>query len=303
MLAALSLLWGIAFVGIKQSLRELSPTTLTILRFAIADVLLLGVMLVAPATRPRFSRADAWRLAVIGVCGVPGYHLALNWGERRTGASIASLIIASAPVMVALLSIAVLHERASARRWLAIALAFGGVAILALRSGGDTGRASIGGVLVTAIAAAAWAVYTIVAKPLTGRASPVQVTAAGMFIGSAMLLPLVRGQTVREIGGLSVENWGWMLLLGAGSSVLGYFIFVWALERLGATRVAVSLYSVPVVALLASWLILDEKLGPSIFLAGAMVIAGIALAQQEKRTPVPLPPPEEPVVAPSTREI
>jgi drug/metabolite transporter (DMT)-like permease len=48
MLGALSLLWGIAFVGIKETLRELSPTTLTIVRFAIADVCLIAMMAVIP---------------------------------------------------------------------------------------------------------------------------------------------------------------------------------------------------------------------------------------------------------------
>jgi tellurite resistance protein TerC len=125
MLGVLSLLWGFAFVGIKEVVEEISPSTLTILRFAIADVCLIVIMAFAPATRPRFEKRDWWRVAVLAITGVPMYHLSLNWGEQRTSASVASLIVATAPVMVALLSAAILRERTPARRWIGIALAFG----------------------------------------------------------------------------------------------------------------------------------------------------------------------------------
>lgn len=294
MLAALSLLWGFAFVGIKEVVREVSPTTLTILRFAIADVCLIA-MAFARSTRPRFERRDWWRVAVLAITGVPMYHLALNWGEQRTSASVASLIVATAPVMVALLSAAVLRERTPARRWLGIALAFGGVAVLAFANGSAHGSTSLVGVAVSILAPVSWAVYTIVAKPLTERASSIQVTAGGMLAGSLTLLPFLSGRTFEEIGGLSASGWGWMLLLGVGSSVAGYFIFVWALRRMDATTVSVFLYAVPVVALLASWLLLDEQLGISVAVAAALVITGVSLAQQEKRRALAVT--EEPVVA------
>jgi drug/metabolite transporter (DMT)-like permease len=290
MLGGLSLLWGLAFVGIKEVLGELSPTTLTILRFAIADVCLFAVMAAVPSTRPRFERRDVWRIVVLGITGVPMYHLALNWGEQRTSASIASLIVATAPVMVALGSAAVLRERVTARRWFGIVLAFGGVAVLAAAHRTSGGGTSVAGVIVSMLAPVSWAVYSIVAKPLTERASSLQVTAAGMLIGSIALLPFVSARTFREIGGLSAGGWAWMVQLGVGSSVLGYFIFVWALARMEATKVAVFLYAVPVVALGAAWLILDEPLGASVLVAAALVIAGVVLAQQDPgRRPATVP--------------
>lgn len=298
MLGVLALLWGIAFIGIKEALSELSPATLTILRFGIADASLLAVMAVWPAARPRLHRADLWRLIVLGVTGVPGYHLALNWGEQRTSASIASLIVATAPVMVALGSAAVLGERATARRWVGIALAFSGVAVLAFGDSSGSGSTSLVGVLVSVVAPLMWALYVIVGKPLADRASAIQVTAASMLIGSAFLLPFVSGRTTSEIAALSASGWGWMLLLGLGSSVAGYFIFVWALGKMEATKVSVFLYAVPVVALVAAWLLLDEELGASLILAAAMVIAGLALAQQDKKKPVLALPGEEPLAAP-----
>lgn len=296
MLGVLSLLWGFAFVGIKEALDELSPATLTILRFAIADVTLLAIIAAWPASRPRFPRGNRWRLVALGVTGVPGYHLALNWGEQRTSASVASLIVATAPVMVALGSAALLGERGTLRRWAGIALAFGGVAVLAFADGSAGTSTSLTGVLVSIIAPLMWAAYVIVGKPLADRESAVRVTAGSMLIGSLCLLPFVSGETFREIGGLSLGGWLWMIQLGLGSSVLGYFIFVWALGRLDAVKVSVFLYAVPVVALVSAWAILDEKLGVSLVFAAVMVIAGVILAQQDKPGETP-PPLEEPLPA------
>jgi drug/metabolite transporter (DMT)-like permease len=102
-----------------------------------------------------------------------------------------------------------------------------------------------------------------------------------MLIGSVGLFPFLSGGTVREIADLSSGGWGWMILLGAGSSVAGYFIFVWALGKMDATKVSVFLYGVPVVALIAAAIMLGEDLGPSVILAAALVISGVVLAQQE----------------------
>ncbi|MGH2792991.1 MAG: DMT family transporter [Actinomycetota bacterium] len=302
MLGVLSLVWGLAFVGIKELLEELSPSTLTILRFAIADVALLAIMAFWPDARPRFPRSDLWRLVALGVTGVPGYHLALNWGEQRTSASVASLIVATAPVMVALGSAALLGERGTVRRWIGIALAFGGVAVLAVADGSSGTKTSVIGIVVTIVAPLMWAAYVIVGKPLADRASAVRVTTASMLIGSLFLLPLVSGETFREIGGLSGGGWAWMLQLGLASSVLGYFIFVWALGRMEAVKVSVFLYAVPVVALISAWLILDEKLGVSLVFAAIMVIAGVVLAQQDKPRETP-PPLEEPLAAPTHSDL
>jgi drug/metabolite transporter (DMT)-like permease len=283
MLGALAIVWGTAFVGIKEALRELSPATLAVLRFAIADVCLIVVLAAMPSARPRFARRDLWRLIVLGITGVPMYHLSLNWGEQRTSASVAALIVATAPVMVALLSAAVLRERTSPRRWAGIALAFSGVAILAVSQRTHGASTSFAGVAVSLLAPVAWAVYSVVGKPLAERASAVQVTAAGMFIGTIALAPLVSRRTFHEVAGLSAAGWGWMLQLGIASSVAGYFIFVWALARMDATKVSVFLYAVPVVALVTSWIVLDEPLGASVLIASVLVISGVVLAQQERR--------------------
>jgi drug/metabolite transporter (DMT)-like permease len=136
---------------------------------------------------------------------------------------------------------------------------------------------------VTVIAPAAWAVYTIVAKPLIARAGALRVTATTIVLGSLIVFPLARARTFDELSQLRASGWGWLLFVGIGSSVGGYVLFVWVLGRMHATQASALLYAVPVVAVLAAWLVRGEPLGWIVVLAAAMVIGGVALVQRAPR--------------------
>ena len=289
-LAALALLWGLAFVGIKETLAELSPTTLTLIRFAIADVTLLGVMVFMPGARPKLPRAQRWRILILALTGVPLYHLPLNWGETRTTAQVASLIVAMAPVLLAVGAVIFLKERLTAARIVGIASAFAGVVILTLGTPqGGAVQITPAGVLAVAIAPIAWTVYTLVAKPLMRETQPLRVTSSTILIGSLTLLPLISGDTFSELGAASPKTWAWLALLGIGSSVVGYLLFIWLIQHVDASQSGIVLYLVPIVGVLASGLILDEPLGWAVIVAAILVIGGLALTQ---RTAPQVPAPE-----------
>lgn len=285
LMVAVSLLWGIAFIGIKEALAYLSPSTLTLLRFAVADAGLLVMALLWRGARPA-SPAGEWpRLLALAVLGIPVYHLAITWGEDRTSAGAAALIVATAPVMVAVLSAVVLRESVPARRALGIALAFGGVAVLSLKGSPAPGQQAtqISGVLVAMLSPISWAVYTVLARPLLQRVPAMRMTATVFLIGGVTLLPLVRASTFREAAAMPASGWAWVTFLGLGSSVAGYLVFNLALARMEAAKVAVFLYMVPVVALLTAAVILDEPLTRWVALAAAMVVGGVVITERERR--------------------
>lgn len=289
-LGALALLWGLAFVGIKEALHELSPTTLTLLRFAIADLTLLVVAAALPAARPTFPKGQRWRLLALAATGVPLYHLPLNWGETRTTAQVASLIVAMAPVLLAIGGVVLLGERMTTQRILGIGAAFAGVVVLTLGTPQSaTVRITPAGVLAVAIAPIAWTAYTLVAKPLLRIAQPLQVTTTTLLLGSLTLLPLFSGATVDEVRAAGATTWWWALLLGIGSSVVGYLLFVWLIQHVDASESGIVLYLVPIVGVTASGILLDEPLGWAVAVAAVLVVGGLALTQ---RTPPAIPAPE-----------
>lgn len=289
-LVALAVLWGFAFVAIKETLVELSPTTLTLARFAIADVTLLLLMPFLPAARPSLPSADRWRYVVLALCGVPLYHLPLNWGEQHTTAQVASLIVSTAPVLLAAGGVMFLGERLTWTRIAGITASFAGVIVLTLgtpQSGGI--RITAGGVAAIATAPIVWAVYTIVAKPLMRTADPLRVTTTTILLGSVTLLPFISVQTFRELGAASTGTVGWLVLLGIGSSVLGYLLFVWLIRHMDASQTGAVLYLVPIVGVTASGFILDEPLGWAVIVAAILVITGLTLTQRTQRPPAVVP--------------
>src|SRR5256886_17514612 len=126
------LVWGLAFVAIKQALVYMSWITLTFLRFAVAAMLFVGSLAARRQLRPAPRRADLPRLTLLAFVGFTGYHLFLNLGETdpTVTAGTAALIIASTPAFIAVLAASLLRERLRRFQVQGIALAFAGLGVM-----------------------------------------------------------------------------------------------------------------------------------------------------------------------------
>lgn len=141
---AMLVLWASAFPAIRSTLLFFSPGALALLRFLFASATLGGVSAVRGLPRPR--REDLPTVLALGVLGITVYHLSLNYGSRTVTAGAASLLIASAPMITALLARLLLGERLPRRAWIGVLLGFGGIVLITLgragRSAWSPGRSS-----------------------------------------------------------------------------------------------------------------------------------------------------------------
>lgn len=137
------MLWGGNFAAIRFLLEELEPLDVVFVR-GVGAAGFFGVALLLTG-RPwlGLSWREVGRLAVIGVLGVTVVNVAVAFGQNRLPASLASLIVTSNPVFVALISRAVLGEALGARKVGGIGLAFVGLAVVVF--GGQAGRGRSGG--------------------------------------------------------------------------------------------------------------------------------------------------------------
>lgn len=282
LLLSVVLQWGLAFVAIKLVLDHASPIALTMLRFAITAAAFGVIMAVWPRSRARLERRDLGRLGVMAVAGVGGYHLALNYGEQFVSAGVASLIIASMPVMVAILSARFLRERITPTKRLGIGIALAGVVVLTLLGtpGARLEVQSVTGALVTVLSPICWSVYTVLAKPLVARYGPLPVTATTMIAGTLLIAPLGVPATVGDLGRLDASDWGWLAFLALGCTVYAYIVWNLALSKVEASSVAAWVYVVPLFSLTWGWLLLDEGLTPWVVLGGALVLGGVILTER-----------------------
>ena len=277
------ILWGTAFPMIKIALVDLSPPHLTLLRHLVASAAFVPLLL---AFRARLlpKRADVPFFMLLGVVGYTVYHLALNFGQTQVSAGAASLIIATAPAITALLAVFMVGERLPLGGWVGSAIAFLGVVLIVL---GDSGA----GLTFNAYAwlivlgAVSTSFYAILQRRLFDRYRPIEVAAFATWAGTLPMLAFVPG-VVADVAAAGPASLLATLYIGVFPSAVAYTIFAIALSRAPVTMVAAALYMVPVFSLIASWLLVGEVPGPLTVLGGAVAIGGIVLLNVAKQRAV-----------------
>jgi drug/metabolite transporter (DMT)-like permease len=250
--------------------------------------LLLGLAILAPQ-RLRVRRAE-WRYFVLfGALGLTFVQLFYFLAIHRLPVGIALLIEYIAPLLVALWARYGVHEVVRRRIWLALALALAGLAgVVQIWKG----LALDGlGVAFAAADMVAFAVYILLAEHGVRRRDPISVSGFG-FVVSALFWALVQpwwsfpgrvvGHDVSLLGrlhGWHLPLWTlvlWVILMG---TIVPFALIVSALRHLPATRVGIVAMLEPVAAAVVAWAWLGESLDAAQLAGGAVVLAGIVLAQ------------------------
>jgi len=282
----LVLIWGSNFSVVKAALREFSPLAFNSTRFVLASTLLAGFLLVS-GTRIRFDRRDLVRLVGLGLLGNVVYQALFIFGINGTRAGNAALMLATVPLIVTVLSVALKHEVISRAGWAGVALSIAGIALIlwgssrGLHFGADTLR----GDLTMLGSALGWSVYTVLSSPYVRKYGTLPVTAFTMWTGTiglvAISVPSLLAQPWSSVG---PGAWGGLVFSGALSLALAYILWYYGIRHLGSSRTAVYSNTVPVVALIVAWLTLGEV--PTwVQVAGtAMIIGGIGLSRLSRRT-------------------
>jgi drug/metabolite transporter, DME family len=262
LIAIAAVLWGTVGVTTK-TLYRLTPTTpisVGFFRLAFAAPILLAACW---ARLGRRAFAVEWRglraMLLVGAM-LACYQVCFFAAVADAGVVIATLVtLCSAPVLVALFSVALLRQRLAMATALALACAIAGTMLLVVTP--DAGsHASVRGVLLALASAAGYAAIALAARGLARRYHPLQVTAIGFAAGALLLLPiaLAAGLVV------SYPAAGWLLLvyLGAVPSALGYGLYLTGMRVTLAPVASIVTLIEPLTATILAWTLLGERLGP-----------------------------------------
>jgi drug/metabolite transporter (DMT)-like permease len=275
-------LWGMVFVAVHELLPVMGPVQMVTLRFLLAAALFAALMAVRAEWRPRFTRRE-WLLCVAaGVLAVPGTQLAVVEGQRYLAPPIASLVVTTSPVVAAALGAAFLSERITRRNLLGFGVALAGVAmivVLGAGTGADAGASDPLRASITVIGPVAWAMYTLLSKPVSDVHPAVPVVGVAVIAGTLSLAPAVP-HALSGLGDLSAGAWGWMLYMVLGGTLAPYLLWSTSLKRLDVSRTASFMYLVPVFATTWSILLLGTTLTAATVLGGAVVLGGVVLTQR-----------------------
>jgi drug/metabolite transporter (DMT)-like permease len=259
------------------------------LRSIGAFAVLAAALLVLAPQQLRVRRAELPWVVAFGVAGLAFVQLLYLIAIRRLEVGVALLIEYTAPVLVALYARFVLKEHVRNRVWAAIALSLLGLALVVDVAHGVTLDGL--GVAASLAAAVAYAIYVLLAERSVGDRSSIWLLCWGFLFASVFWafvapwwnFPFGRlDDDISLLGHLSRFSLPvWLLMISnvLVGTVTPFFLILRALRHLPATRVAIAAMAEPVVATIVAWAWLGEALGPEQLVGGAVVLAGIGLAQ------------------------
>lgn len=254
-------------------------------------VLALGLALLDPR-RLRLRARELPFLAVFGICGVAFVQWLFFLAIHRLPIGIALLLEYLAPLLVALWARFVVKEPVRRRIWLALVLAFTGLSLVVQIWSGVTLNGF--GVAAALVAAVVFAAYILLAEHAVGSRDPISLSCYG-FLFAALFWACIRpwwsfpagvvNDRVSLLGNLAgwhLPIWAlmaWMIVLG---TIAPFALVVSALQHIAATRAGIVAMLEPVAASVVAYLWLGESFGAVQLVGGAVVLAGILLAQSAR---------------------
>ena len=282
MLLVTVVLWALNLTVTRYILTHgFEPLAYATVRYGLAAAIFVGIVLVGERSL-RIARRDL-PLAGLAALFIFLNQLSFVYALERTSASTIALILGATPAFAAVIGLALGLERLSRRFWIAAAVSFAGVGLVAIGSGGEVAGDGLG-ILLGVATAGTWAAYSVAVGPLMERYSPsrISVVALGVaWIGIALVgLPQTADQDL-DVGG---KVWTLLLFATLGPLVLTTILWFRVIHRIGAARATLVANLQPFVAAVVALLLLSEQLTLVQVLGGALIAGGILTAR--RRAPV-----------------
>ena len=292
LLLLMTLIWGTNYSIIKAAFHDIDPQAFNALRMMESSAIMIAAMVTArrlrwnPAqifyTPAPVTRRDLFWIAVLGLVGHCVYHYCFIGGVARTSVANSALLLSASPVLITLISAAIGHDRVTPLHWAGILLSLAGIYIV-VGHGARLSADSWKGDALIALAVCCWSIYTVGARPLMIRHSPVGVTALSMACGTAMYVPLMIPALLRvHWSAVSVSTWLSLVYSAAFAICVAYVIWYAAVRELGSARTAVYSNLLPIVAMVTAAIWLREPLGWTKIAGATAVLAGVGLTRLQK---------------------
>ena len=284
-LGLLTLIWGTTWAAITISLRGIPPFTGVALRFAIAAVLLLayahlrGIPLAAVDSRDRRLRILH---AVLSFCVSYGV---VFWAEQWVPSSLASVLFATFPLMVAVLAHFVLREeRMTAPVLVGTVVGFAGIALIFGEDfdllGGRMVAVAAAVMLISPLVAA---VVSVAVKRWGAGIDPVPFNAVAMVLAAGIMGGVALAVERHRPMAFDPGPVAALLYMAVAGTAITFPLYFWLLEHMEARQVALIGYGTPIVALFLGVVFMNESLTTRTLAGSALEVVGVAVASHAKR--------------------
>lgn len=267
----ISLFWGIPYLFIKIAVSELDPAIVVFARIGLAAAVLIPVAIQRKALGQFRGR---WPLLLLLACThlfIP--FLLISYGEQHISSSLTSLLIASEPILVALLALRFdRSEQVSGWRLVGLLVGLVGVfALLGFDVSGDSQKFLGAGMVL--LATACYAISALLAKRPEVVALPrLGVVSAECAIATLLLLPLAALRWPTHLPSLPILVS--LLVLGIVCTALALLTFYALIAEVGASRGTAFTYVNPAVSVLLGVILLNEAFDIATVIGFLLIIVG-----------------------------
>ena len=280
--AALYLIWGSTYLGIRFAIETIPPFLMAGTRFLIAGVIMYAIAWSQGIGKSTWRN---WRTSlIIGACLLLGGNGGVTMSEKYIDSGLAALIVAIVPIYIVVLGWATgMAPKPTPIVWLALVGGFVGVGILfgpALRFSSNDGRHPAIGISILLVSSFIWSVGSLYSRVAKHAASPFLTAAQQMLCGGMLLLfaGIVTGELRRlhpsSISMLSFASFIYLVIIGA---VVGCTAYIWLLRHCEPAKVATYAYVNPIVAVLLGALFAGETVTMRTLVAAGFIIGSVAL--------------------------
>ncbi len=283
MLLATVLLWALNLSITRYILTHgLLPLSYAAVRYGLAAAIFVGLTAVAERT----LRVERRHLPLIALAVVALWlnQMSFVFALDRATASTTGLLLGAIPIFAALLGLALGTERPTRRFWLAAAISFAGVGLVAAGSGGDVSGGALG-ILLGLTTGATWAAYSVVVAPLMSTYSPSRVSALVLPATWALLLVSGLGQLSEQDWDVGWEVWALLVFATIGPLVLTNVFWFRSIHKIGPAKASLAANLQPFVGAVLAVVLLSEPLSLLQVLGGGLIAAGILVARRRPPTP------------------
>lgn len=275
----MNVLWAGTYVAVKLGLRFMDPLTLIFWRMGISAFVLIAWILISRIPL-RLDTKGVVRMIALGVT-IAIAHIFWVTGLKYTTASDASLLYSFEPIWGVVLASIFLKERFRAAMGVGLVFGFVGLVILSdisLSNVGSLVGASVAfGNLLVVVGLFCECMFSIIAKPLVGRYSPIVVIAGALLVTEIVLsVPIaVNGSFSFPVNASSV---GLLLYLSIPCTAIGYVLWVRVMRNLPVNIMCYTIFVQPIVGPIIATIAIGEMLSGRVFKGGAFLLAGVGIA-------------------------
>ena len=274
-------LWAASFVAMKYAIAEFGPILTVFLRMILAAAVLI-FFLPPMAKKQQYQKGDWWLLLLLALCEPCLYFIFESYALTYTTASEAGMITSLQPIMVAVAAYYLLKEKLNSRLIVGCLMAVVGVVWLTLS--GDSSEHASNPMLGNALefgAITAAAAYCLLARKLSQRYSPVFLTLLQMIMGTIFFLPFLLVQDTVIPTDVSAEG-----IMAIRVNIFAFTCYNFAFKTMPASKVGSMMNLLPIGTLFFGWLILDEQLNGTQYIAAGLVLLGVIWSQTKPRSTV-----------------